>query len=231
MKLAVISDIHSNLPALQEVLKEVQSEEVDMLLCLGDIVGYGPFPNRTVEVLRKIKTEKIFVRGNHDDRVLEGKTERLSRDAERAVQWTKKHINEKNLRFLRKLDRTEEVKIGNSKVFLAHGSPRKPLSEYIYESTEEELLESFFRMTNSDVILLGHTHVPFIREVGGNLILNPGSVGQPRDGDNRTSYAILDTENWEINQDRTEYDVEKVAGEIKRSRLPSSLAQRLYHGS
>ncbi|MFP4116938.1 MAG: metallophosphoesterase family protein [Candidatus Aenigmatarchaeota archaeon] len=231
MKIGVISDVHSNLPALESVLEGMGKEDIELLVCLGDIVGYGPFPNKTIEALQETETKKICVKGNHDERVLGGKTARFSPDALKAAEWTKENIRDESLNFLEKLEEYKAVDIKGKGLFLAHGSPRDPLNEYIGEKTEDEVLDGFLEETQTDVILLGHTHIPFRRETKKGLIANPGSVGQPRDGDSRASYAVFDTENMTVDHRRTEYDIEKVTAAIRQTKLPDSLAERLYRGN
>lgn len=231
MKLGIISDIHSNLPALEVVLEELRKENVEMLLCLGDVVGYGPFPDQTVQTIRDSDLEKICVKGNHDEKVLGGKTMNFNPAALEAAEWTKENIAEESLEFLRKLDEYETFEADGKSFFLTHGSPRDPLNEYVGEITRETILDQFFEDTGADVILVGHTHVPFKRKTKRGLMVNPGSVGQPRDGDKRASYAIINAETTEVKHGRVPYNIDKVAEEIKQTDLPDSLAERLYRGN
>jgi len=229
MLVGVISDIHSNMAALSQVLEELGRKNPDYILCLGDIVGYGPQPNQVCEELRG-KEKVIAVKGNHDQAVLSGETERLNEAATQAVEWTRERIDESNLHFLGSLNEYEALEFDQFHVFAVHGSPRDYLNEYVYEDTPEEELESMFEEAKAHLIATGHTHIPYVREVGTRLFMNAGSVGQPRDRDRRASYVVIDTEERSVNIQRVAYDVEQTAGSIKSSRLPDSLGERLYYG-
>ncbi|MFB6215892.1 MAG: metallophosphoesterase, partial [Candidatus Aenigmatarchaeota archaeon] len=229
MLIGMISDIHSNMVALSRVLEELENKNPDYILCLGDIVGYGPQPNEVCEELRE-RENVIAVKGNHDQAVLSGDTEKLNEAATQAVKWTREKIDENNLQFLKSLNRYEALEFEQFHVFAVHGSPRDYLNEYVYEDTPEEELEEMFEETKAHLIATGHTHIPYVREVGTRLFMNAGSVGQPRDRDRRSSYVVIDTEERSVNIQRVPYDVEETAGSIKSSRLPDSLGERLYYG-
>lgn len=229
MKLAVIADIHSNLQALTAVLESIQEGASDRILCLGDVVGYGANPNEVVERLRDLEN-LICVKGNHDEAVLGGKVRKMNPQASEAVRWTIEEITDENLEFLKGLDEYKAPDFDNLPFFLTHGSPDDHLDEYVYEDISDKKLEHFFEKTEAHTILLGHTHVPFMREVDIKTLLNPGAVGQPRDRDRRASYAVIDTDEMEIKINRVNYDVEAAAEAIKRTTLPDSLGERLYYG-
>ncbi len=219
MKLAVIADVHSNLPALKAVLKDIGSKEI---LSLGDVVGYNPFPKETIEVFMKRSIKGV--RGNHDQAALDMNIGRFNQAAAKAVLWTSKTLDETKKNYLSSLPTT--MKMGG--VSAVHGSPRNPLYEYVYSEYPNDILKTF--LGESQILLLAHTHVPFIKNVEGRLILNPGSVGQPRDGDPRASYALLDVDSKKAEIKRVEYDIEIVAEGIEKTNLPEWLAQRLYNG-
>lgn len=229
MKLAVIADVHSNLQALGAVLQRIQEIEPEHTLCLGDVVGYGANPNEVVQRLKDLEN-LICVKGNHDEAVLGGKVRKMNPQASEAVRWTIEEIKNRNLEFLEDLDEYKALNFDNLSFFLAHGSPDDHLDEYIYEGVSEEKLKQFFEKTEAHTILLGHTHMPFVKEIGVKTLLNPGAVGQPRDKDRRGSYAVIDTDEMEIKINRVSYDVEAAAEAIKRTGLPDSLGERLYYG-
>lgn len=230
MRLGIISDIHSNLPAFKSVLSDIRKNDVDYVLCLGDVVGYGASPNRVIEILERSPLKKIAVRGNHDEAVVTGDLMKLDRNASEAAHWTIKNIRNENLRFLENLEKHQAVEIDGQKFFLVHGSPRDPLNEYVKKGVPNETLDEFFEDTGADVLLMGHTHIPFHRSTKGGLVLNPGSVGQPRDRDRRASYALLDTRENKREIRRISYNIEKAIQEIKKTGIPERVAYRLNYG-
>lgn len=244
MRYLVVSDIHSNFPALQRVIADAQP--FDGILCLGDIVGYGPNPNECVERLSDF--DLVCIPGNHDWGVI-GKVNPsvFNRDARHALSWTRSVLTEYNLEFIASLPVTVEVE----NFLLAHGSPRDPIWEY---TVDLRLVAENFLNVDFEIALVGHTHIPvtfeWLENEGGKqvvkiflpdweapvnlgdrrLIINPGSVGQPRDGDPRASYAILDTVagTWEAR--RVEYAVEITQERMRAQGLPQRLIDRLEIG-
>jgi len=219
MEIALIADVHANLPALEAVLEEIAGLEV---LSCGDIIGYNPYPNETIEVFRERGIKGVL--GNHDWAALTLSLSWFNPAAAQALLWTARALSKENLRYLSTLPE----KLHDSRLLLCHGSPRDPIFEYVYPDAPEALLTSFLQERR--VLVLGHTHVPFVKRFEEGLILNPGSVGQPRDGNPRASYAILDVESSRVEIKRVSYDVERVADEIVRRGLPTRLATRLYEG-
>jgi diadenosine tetraphosphatase ApaH/serine/threonine PP2A family protein phosphatase len=220
MEVAVLADIHANLPALEVVLEEIEGL---FLYCGGDLVGYNPYPNEVIERIRGLGAVSIL--GNHDHAVVTGDTSWFNPVAAEAIDWTRREIAPPNLAYLESLSPVYE-----DGLYMAHGSPRNPLEEYVYEDAPEYSLRDLLTHTERDVIVLGHTHVPFFRYLEGRLLFNPGSVGQPRDGDPRASYALLDTERKRVQIRRVPYDVEAVAEAILHAGLPEKLATRLFYG-
>ena len=230
MKIVVISDIHSNFEALEAVLERLPS--YDELWCLGDIVGYGPEPNEVVGRLRALGP-RVVLMGNHDYAVATGDTEGFSPNAERAVDWTRRVIQRSEREYLATLKPSAKFDIGEITVGLYHGSPTHPLTEYIYPSMGEAVVRELVRRGGASVVLLGHTHVPMLHSFADGLLANPGSVGQPRDGDPRASFAFLTINGHNLNWEtiRVDYDIDSVAKKIRESGLPGFLAERLYIGS
>jgi putative phosphoesterase len=228
MRVAVFSDIHSNLEAFTEVLRSAGS--VDRYLCLGDIVGYGANPNEVIQLIKQHKM--LAIKGNHDEAVLTGIAEGFNATAASAVEWTSGNIRPESLGFLQKLPIQLDTQLGEVHVHMVHGSPEEPLEEYIYPDESPSRLESFLTLTKADLLLLGHTHIPMNIPLTKGRVLNPGSVGQPRDRDPRASYAILEIEGQSIecSHHRVAYDIEKAAGKIREAGLPSFDAERLYEG-
>jgi putative phosphoesterase len=220
MKVAVLADIHGNLPALERVLGEIEGMPK---FCCGDLVGYNPFPNEVIELVKKENIVSIL--GNHDYAVLTGDTSWFNPVAARAIEWTIRELTGENLDFLKTMAQTHD-----SEFYMIHGSPKNPLDEYIYPEASDYVFKDFFNYTENDVIALGHTHSPFVKRLDEKLIFNPGSVGQPRDSDNRASYAIMDLKTKEVEIKRVDYDIGRTAETIIKKGLPERLASRLFSG-
>lgn len=241
MLVAVVSDIHGNLDALRAVLSDLPP--VDEVWCLGDIVGYGPDPNQCVETIFGLN--HLALAGNHDWAAV-GKigTSDFNPDARRAAEWTGNQLTPANREILSTLP-TETV-VGD--FTLAHGSPREPVWEYIMALGQAVANLDFFA---TRYCLVGHTHVPaiFLGPTASErpalqlpavdaplplgerrLIANPGSVGQPRDGDPRASYFLLDLSALTMTFRRVAYDVAATQDKMRRAGLPRSLWMRLSHG-
>jgi predicted phosphodiesterase len=242
MRIAVISDIHANAHALEAVLAAIDAERPDALWCLGDLVGYGPRPNECVRTVRE--RADVCLVGNHDlgaiDRLDIGD---FTRDAADAAYWTRDALGADERAFLESLQ--PESKQEGAALF--HGSARDPVWEYVLT---EEAARASLRLTSEPVVLVGHSHVALaLAESGesvagglapdgsrveldsGRWLLNPGSVGQPRDGDRRAAWLLLDLGTGVGTFRRTEYDVEATQAEIRAARLPESLALRLGSGA
>ena len=227
-RVAFISDVHSNLEALEAVLDEVGKLEV---FCAGDIVGYGASPNEVVGLLRAVRA--TCVRGNHDQAAIDGDVGEFNPRAAVAAAWTARQLTPESREFLESLPQTASKEIGGKRVFMAHGSPEDPMWEYVLPSTHSDLFEYYLQKTHSQVIALGHTHLAFEwRSDDGGVVFNPGSVGQPRDRDPRAKFAILTIGEGtvEVELRQVEYEVERAAKKILESGLPSSLASQLLSG-
>lgn len=225
----MISDIHSNLDALETVISNLPT--YDDLLCLGDIVGYGPQPNEVVERLQRLNA-KVLLMGNHDYAVVTGDTSGFSAHAAEAVEWTRRYIKQEHLDYLSKLHPSAKLEMNGVPMALFHGSPRDPLTEYIFPGIPKPLAGKLIEKGGAKLVLLGHTHMPMVYSFEGEMLGNPGSVGQPRDGDPRASFAILTISDGKFSFEikRVEYDVDPVASKIIKAGLPEFLAERLYIG-
>jgi predicted phosphodiesterase len=245
MRCLVISDIHSNLAAFQAVLDDAEGK-YDKVWCLGDLVGYGPNPNECIELLANL--DHLGIAGNHDWAVL-GKldVDDFNPDARHVSLWTRNELTESNHEFLKSLP---VALIQEEQFTLVHGSPRHPIWEYIlYPAVAQLNFEHF----STPYCLVGHTHSPVIFYAPDNpgeicealvpsanngpeslddrqQILNPGSVGQPRDGDPRSSYAILDLDNLTFEYHRIPYPVAEVQERMQELGFPSRLINRLSFG-
>ncbi|GIK29549.1 MAG: metallophosphoesterase [Chloroflexi bacterium] len=242
MRVLIISDIHANVTAFETVLRDAKGQW-DYVWCLGDVVGYGPDPNECVTMLRELP--HLCLAGNHDWAVLDRLDIRtFNPDARRAVDWTRESLTDENLQWLEALPVT--FVIGD--YTLAHASPREPILEYILET---KTAADNFPHFETPYCVVGHTHQPMIYELFGSFgdvsmnrpvygqprtlngrrqIINPGSVGQPRDADPRAAYSILDFEHniWEHR--RIPYDVAAVQRRMRQHRMPDRLVARLELG-
>ncbi len=240
MRIAVISDIHANLHALEAVLAAVDANGVEALWCLGDIVGYGPRPNECVELLRE--RADVCLAGNHDLVVL-GKIDSFAftGEAAAAATWTRTVLDAASERFLAGLE--PSARAFGAELF--HGSPRDPAWDYVLD---EHAAYLSFRATSAPLVLVGHSHVALqiadsdplqgdqapagttIELNATRRILNPGSVGQPRDGDPRAAWLVIDTTSRRATFCRTDYSIELTQAEMHERGLPKILSQRLEQG-
>jgi len=232
MKIAILSDIHGNLQALQSVFSTIDLMDIREIICLGDIVGYGANPNECIELIQSRKIPSVV--GNHDKAVIgEIPIENFSEAARRGVLWTQSVISPANKNFLASLN----FSIKEYDTLFVHGSPDSP-ENFRYLFDQEDAAESFHAFTEQ-ICYIGHTHRPEIFCEDGitdqlmldkRYIVNVGSVGQPRDGDRRSCFVVYDTEQFTANFIRVEYDIEKARTNILEAGLPQKLADRLLIG-
>jgi putative phosphoesterase len=232
MQIAIFSDVHANLPALEAVLAHIRAYPFDALYCLGDLVGYATSPN---EVIERVRHEQIpTIMGNYDDGVgLEkGDCGCAYRDPEekrrgdQSLAWTKAHVTDDNKAFLRTLPPDIRFDADARRVLLVHGSPRR-INEYLFEDRPLSSFQRLARSSNADVIVYGHTHKPYSKFVDGVLFVNAGSVGKPKDSNWRACYAVLNTAAPDVEFVRVEYDVRRASDAIRASELPSDFAADL----
>ena len=224
MRIGIVSDIHSNLFALEIVLEKLADLAPDMLACAGDIVGYGAHPN---ECCRKISDEvDLAIEGNHDFAVRSNDTSRMNPYAAAAAVWTNEQLDEGSRTYLESLGPFGSLDADGEQVSVHHGSDTDR-DEYVYEDRVDP---DILRRCLSAFVVLGHTHVPFVRTFPAGMVMNPGAIGQPRDGDPRACYALLDTESRACELMRVEYPVEEASEAILRAGLPMMLALRLSAG-
>ena len=228
MLIAFISDIHSNIHALKEVLKEIEKENVDKIVCCGDVVGYNAFPSECIDVVK----EKVdhCVLGNHDYAVITGDTGWFNEYGVAGIDYCRRILSKDDIRFLSNLETHLYIEADDLKIYVTHGSPRDEIFEYIFPDVEDSLLIDLSEIARADIVVMGHTHVPMERRVKNKIFLNPGSVGQPRDGDPRASFMIFDTGKREVIFRRVSYDIDSASRAILENDLPRFLAQRLYLG-
>jgi putative phosphoesterase len=225
LKLLVISDVHSNYEALRTVLKDAGS--FDVCVCAGDTVGYGPYP---AECVRLVSSFASSVAGNHDNAVATMDSEWFNLEARQAIAVNRSLLGVSELAWLRALPLSLRLELGGISIHVFHGSPSDPLTEYIYPWEAGDRLGRYLGEAKCRVLVLGHTHVPYVIPSCDSLLINPGSVGQPRDGDPRAGYMVLDTGSLEVEQRRVEYDIDATAGKILDMGIPRIEAERLYRG-
>ncbi len=233
--IAVISDIHSNSLALERVLEDIKKRNVDDIVCLGDVVGYYTHPNECIELVRnKVST---CIAGNHDMGLIDTSVAfNFNSMAVEALNYEKSIITEENRKWLESLPLSLVIGRFRKTIKLVHGSPDDPFKYLIIYEDEEGMkeLENIVKSTKCDILLVGHTHYPFKRRfMDGDqpkLFVNPGSVGQPRNGQPGAYYAIIDTEKMDAELIRLDYDYSPLQKEIRDLGLPERLASRLSEG-
>jgi putative phosphoesterase len=229
----LFSDVHSNILALENVLEDIEHQKIQAKYCLGDLVGYGPRPNEVIELLRELKIPTIM--GNYDEGIGFEKGEcgcaytswEEIETGKVSIEWTTRNTNQINKEFLKNLLKKIELEIDGKRILLIHGSPRR-INEYLYEDRPEKSVRRMLNSLNIDILGCGHTHLPYFKIVNGTYIVNPGSVGKPKDGDPRACYAIINfVKEVDVEFRRVEYPVEKVAEEIIQVGLPKAFAEAL----
>lgn len=237
--LAIFGDIHANLPALEAVWADMNQREVVERYCLGDLVGYGTFPNDVVGAVRAWGTPTLM--GNYDQGVGNNSDDcgcAYTKPEDEAlgklsIAWSNAHTTEENKTFLRGLVQHIPLQVEELRIMLVHGSPRK-INEYLFEDRPAKSLERLLDMVEADVLVCGHTHIPYHRVLpSGRHVINAGSVGKPKDGDPRACYVMLEVQGRDLAVDftRVPYDIERTAQAIEASNgMPRAYAQMLRSG-
>lgn len=222
-RIGIMADIHGNLPALEAVLQDARDRGVSGILNAGDLLGFGVDPNRVVELL--CSSGVLSIKGNYDSKVLRGKGG--SKDP--ALKLARKALSRTARSHLEILPERVVLEIGGRKLLMVHGSPGSAKESVLPETPDPELVD-LLGNDGADILVMGHTHLPFTREIEGKLLINPGSVGRSYDGDPRASYAILDMDPPSVEIVRLGYDLEKAAGDLRKAGLPEEYAQALLRG-
>jgi len=218
MRVAVISDVHGNRVALDAVVDD--APDVDGFLCAGDVVGYGPWPGECVDVVRDLGAETVM--GNHDRAVVRDTGFRFNDMARAGVAYAREHLADDQLERLGTLPE-ERLPVGDH-VKVVHGHPDDPDRYTRPREFSPRLLD------DEDALVMGHTHVQHHEKYGEGIVLNPGSVGQPRDGDPRAAYAVLDLDRMAVEERRVEYDIDAVQDAVDDAGLPARIGTRLERG-
>ncbi|MGO9247389.1 MAG: metallophosphoesterase family protein [Solirubrobacteraceae bacterium] len=231
---AVITDIHGNLPALQAALARIEALGIESVFCGGDLVGYGPHPNDVCALVAEREIPTIY--GNYDYAIARDEqdcgcayiTPHDRELGQFSVDWTLAHTSRDSKDFMRGLPFDLRFPVGDVDVHLVHGSPRK-VNEYLFEDKPARLYERLAAAERDPVLVFGHTHKPWVHEYGGVLFVNCGSVGKPKDGDRRGAFAVLRaaTGGVDVTIERMDYDAEAVAAEVRAAGLPGEFADKL----
>jgi predicted phosphodiesterase len=243
MRFAFISDIHANLEALESVLEDIKSQNIDEIICLGDIIGYGANPNECVEIVRKRCPTTLL--GNHDAAAVDMlSTQHFNIHAKIAIEWTSQNLKADIKKYLTELP----FRATKSSMTLVHATPYEPNMWYYITSLEEAAFN--FQFFDTEICLVGHTHIPIIivldqdKELyvhpdtqiklsdvaGARLLINVGSVGQPRDRNPKSCYGIFDDVAGEFSYRRVAYNIEKTQAKMKKIKMPEFLISRIQEG-
>ena len=245
MRIAVISDIHSNIYALEAVLDDIENRNVDLVACTGDLVGYGTRPNEVINTIRKKKV--LTIMGNYDDaignyKIVCGCDYPNPKDAEKAglsMQFTSSETTDENKKYLSNLPKEATLTFNNKTIKLVHGSTRL-INEYLKENSEEA--KEVMNELDEDILVCGHTHIPYYKYYGEKLLVNAGSVGKPKTNNPNANYVIIEINNEDnlsnskslvgVEIIEVNYDFEKAAREIEENNiLPNDFARLIREGS
>lgn len=235
----IFGDIHGNLPALEAVLADMQANNLSPDYCLGDLVGYGTFPNEVIEIIRERNIPTIM--GNYDLGVGNSSDDcgcaYTSKIAEalgkRSIAWTNQNTTSDNKLFLQQLAAQIPLQLDGLRVLLVHGSPRK-INEYLFEDRPDATMERLLDLAEADVLVCGHTHIPYHKILpSGRHVVNAGSVGKPKDGNPQACYVVIEVLNNKLSVTfkRVPYDVERAAKAIEASDMPHEYAHMLRTGT
>ena len=218
MRVGVISDVHANRLALEAVLSELS--DVDALVCAGDVVGYNPWPADCIDAVQELDVPTVM--GNHDRAVATGRRFRGNSMADAGVRYAREVLDDDRLEWLGGLPSERTAVDGRMKI--VHGHPEDP-DRYTYPERFSANL-----LGEEEILVLGHTHVQHHERYEEGIVLNPGSVGQPRDGDPRAAYAVVDVDAMDVEERRVEYDIGRVIEAIEEAGLPRRTGERLKNG-
>lgn len=236
MRLAFIADIHANIFALEKVLGDIDQQRIERIICLGDLVGYGVFPNQVIELIRQ--RDILTIQGNYDQSVAEdllvcgcdySDRQRLA-EAGQSLLWTQETVTLENKEWLKGLPQEKKLQIAGKTLYLVHGSPRKN-NDYLEE--DSALIPKIISDYDFDVLICGHTHKPYMKVVNHRCIINAGSAGKPKHGNPRATYVILEVKETEITFlcREVEYDFEKIAVAIEAEpEMPNTFADLFRKG-
>lgn len=238
MRILILSDVHGNADALKAVLDSARGW--DSIWVLGDLVDYGPEPHVVIDIVRGLAPD-VIVMGNHDNAVAYDTDCRCAAEIHDLSEYTRKNVSYKllskdHIEWLKSLPQKVDIEIFGKRFYIVHGSPRNPLYGYLKPDLPRDhmllqltpsMLAVKPRPVEASAIVVGHTHIPMDIDIDGSRILNPGSCGQPRDGDPRASYALYDPETDTFTIHRVEYDIDKTVEKLKQLNLEQQYLERL----
>lgn len=238
-QITIFGDIHANLPALEAVLQDFQVRQLNNHYCLGDLVGYGTFPNDVVTAIKELDIPTLM--GNYDQGIgntsdecgCAYKTNLDKALGKRSIAWSNQHTTSENKAYLRGLTQHIPLQLGDLRVLLVHGSPRR-INEYLYEDRPDSSLERLMDQIEADVLVCGHTHIPYHRVLpSGRQVINAGSVGKPKDNDPRAGYVLLEADGKDLNVRfiRVAYYIERATQAIEATDMPDEYAEMLRKGT
>lgn len=236
MRFAVIGDIHSNIYALESVMKDIKNKNIDFILCTGDMVGYAPFPNEVIDLVRK--NNILSIQGNYDKAIgnrelvcgCDYNDEKQLEMAGMSVMFTNMTVCDKNREYLRTLPEELKIKAGKLEILMVHGSPRK-INEYLFEASNEVV--EITKEIKEDILICGHTHKSYYKVINGKHVINSGSAGKPKHGNPNGTYVIVNVVENSLSVDIIEvpYDFERAARAIEDcDMLPNEFADMLRKG-
>jgi putative phosphoesterase len=233
-RVAVITDIHGNLAALEATLDWIDADRIERIYCGGDLVGYGAYPNEVCALIEERGIPTIY--GNYDYAIARDMedcgcayvTQHDRELGQQSVAWTLEHTDQRAKDFMRDLPFDLKFDVGSTSVHLVHGSPRK-VNEYLFDDKPASLYERLAAAEEAKALVFGHTHKPWVREYGRVLFVNCGSVGKPKDGDPRAAFALLEDQGGrlDVKIHRVEYDAETAARDVAAAGLPAEYADKL----
>lgn len=231
MKIAVISDIHANIYALINLLEDIDNEKVDTIICLGDLVGYGPHPNEVISMIRR--RHILCIKGNYDSSVVDNEYSYIRETPINSfsLPWTVGELREENRIYLQNLPSTLSLNICNRNFLFVHGSPNK-INEYLFENGDNttEIMKSL----NEDVLICAHTHLPSTKDFNGKIYINCGSVGKPKIGRPNSTYCILNINNkdgMKVQVKEIPYSFNRIIKDMTMLNFPNALIESFQTGS
>ena len=237
--ITIFGDIHANLPALEAVLADMEARNLSSLYCLGDLVGYGTFPNEVIETIRERNIPTLM--GNYDQGVGNSSedcgcayTSKVAEElGKRSIAWSNQNTTDENKLYLRQLTDQIPLELDGLRFRLVHGSPRK-INEYLFADRPDATLERLLDIADADVLVCGHTHIPYHRILSsGRQVVNAGSVGKPKDGNPEACYVLLAVNNKDLTVTfrRVPYNIERAAKAIEASDMPDEYTEMLGTGT
>ncbi|MCX6090025.1 MAG: metallophosphoesterase family protein [Candidatus Atribacteria bacterium] len=233
MKIAVFSDIHANRPALEAVLTDIEKSRVDQMVCLGDLVGYAPLPNETIARIRSLDVPVIMgnydqgVGNNLDDCGCAYRTDEEKSLGQISLEWTKDNVTQENKTYLCSLLPRYELDTAEVKILFVHGSPRR-INEYLFPDRPDVSFLHMMEKEKANVLVCGHTHLPFHRSIGSLTVVNDGSVGRPRDGDWRAGWILLTiSDSIQVEFRRCKYQLNFLRERYEKTQLPQTFFNAL----